>query len=183
MVVCEMAAILSQPQCINDNGAMMLLCSVITDPDNLWMSDDHDDVMKWKHFPRNWPFVRAIHRSPVNSPHKGQWRGSLVFSLICVWINDWVNNREAGDLRRYRAHSYVIVMRTPSHYLNNGKRFVVKVLDKKRYVCDVEITLILNVKTYLNDLILLLRWHHKSIKDNALNNFSITFDRGDCMRI
>ena len=72
----------------------------------------HDDVIKWKHFPRNWPFVRGIHRSPVNSPHKGQWRGALMFSLICVWINDWVNNREAGDLRRYRAHSDVIVMDT-----------------------------------------------------------------------
>ena len=48
--------------------------------------------------------------SPVNSPHKGQWRGALMFSLICVWINDWVNNREAGDLRRYRAHHDVIVM-------------------------------------------------------------------------
>ena len=70
----------------------------------------HDDVIKWKHFPRNWPFVRVIHRSPVNSPHKGQWRGTLMFSLIYVWINDWVNNREAGDLRRYRAHSDVIVM-------------------------------------------------------------------------
>ena len=23
----------------------------------------HDDVIKWKHFPRNWPFVRGIHRS------------------------------------------------------------------------------------------------------------------------
>ena len=34
--------------------------------------DEHDDVMKWKHFPRYWPFVRGIHRSPVNSPHKGQ---------------------------------------------------------------------------------------------------------------
>ena len=33
-----------------------------------------------------------------------------MFSLICVWINDWVNNREAGDLRRYRAHYDVIVM-------------------------------------------------------------------------
>ena len=32
----------------------------------------HDDVIKWKHFPRYWPFVRRIHRSPVNSPHKGQ---------------------------------------------------------------------------------------------------------------
>ena len=46
----------------------------------------HDDVIEWKHFPRYWPFVRGIHRSPVNSPHKGQWRGALMFSLICVWI-------------------------------------------------------------------------------------------------
>ena len=70
----------------------------------------HDDVIKWKHFPRYWPFVRGIHRSPVNSPHKGQWRGALMFSLICVWKNAWVNNREAGDLRRYRSHYDVIVM-------------------------------------------------------------------------
>ena len=70
----------------------------------------HDDVIKWKHFPRYWPFVRGIHRSPVNSPHKGQWGGALMFSLICVWINDWVNNSEAGDLRRYCAHYDVIVM-------------------------------------------------------------------------
>ena len=49
-------------------------------------------------------------RSPVNSPHKGQWCGALMFSLICVWINGWVNNREAGDLRRYRAHYDVTVM-------------------------------------------------------------------------
>ena len=40
----------------------------------------HDDVIKWEHFPRYWPFVRGIHRSPVNSPHKGQWRGALMFS-------------------------------------------------------------------------------------------------------
>ena len=64
----------------------------------------HDDVIKWKQFPRYWPFVRGIHRSPVNSPHKGQWRGALMFSLICAWINRWINNREAGDLRRYRTH-------------------------------------------------------------------------------
>ena len=70
----------------------------------------HDDVIKWKHFLRYWPFVRGIHRSSVNSPHKGQWRGALMFSLICVWINGWVNNREAGDLRRYRAHYDVTVM-------------------------------------------------------------------------
>ena len=68
------------------------------------------DVIKWKHFLRYWPFVRRIHRSPVNSSHKAQWRGDLMFSLICVWINGWVNNREAGDLRRYRAHDDVFVM-------------------------------------------------------------------------
>ena len=71
---------------------------------------EHDDVMKWKHFPRYWPFGRGINRSLVDSPHKGQWRGALMFSLICVWINGWVNNREAGDLRRQRAHYDVIVM-------------------------------------------------------------------------
>ena len=50
---------------------------------------------------------------PVNSLHKGQWRGALMFSLICVWINDWVNNREAGDLRRQRGHYDVTLMDYP----------------------------------------------------------------------
>ena len=77
----------------------------------------HDDVIEWKHLPRYWPFVRAIHRSPVNSPHKGQWRGTLMFSLICAWITGEVNNREAGDLRRYHAHYDVIVMGTYGHVL------------------------------------------------------------------
>ena len=76
---------------------------------NHWVHGDHDDVIKWKHFPRNWPFVRGIHRSPVKSAHRGRWRGALMFSLICVWINGWVNNREAGDLRRHCAHYDVIV--------------------------------------------------------------------------
>ena len=70
----------------------------------------HDDVIKWKHFPHYRPFVRGIHRLPVNSPHKGQWRGALVFSLICAWINAWVNNRDPCDLRRHHAHYDVIVM-------------------------------------------------------------------------
>ena len=52
-----------------------------------------------------WPFVW-----PVNSPLKGQWRGDLMFSLICAWINGYVNIREAGDLRRHRAHYDVTVM-------------------------------------------------------------------------
>ena len=46
-----------------------------------------------------------------NSPRKGQWRGALMFSFIYAWINDWVNNREAGDLRRQDGHYDVIVMK------------------------------------------------------------------------
>ena len=48
----------------------------------IWSTND--DVIKWKHFPRYWPFVRGIHRSPVNSLHKGQWRRALMFSMICA---------------------------------------------------------------------------------------------------
>ena len=61
---------------------------------------------QWKYFPRYWSFVRRIHRSPVNSHQKGQWRGALMFSLICVWINGWVNNRDAGDFRMCRKFEY-----------------------------------------------------------------------------
>ena len=70
----------------------------------------YDDVIKWKHFLRYWPFVRGIHRSPLNFPHKGQWRGALMFSLICAWMYDWENNREAGDSRWHHAHNDVVVM-------------------------------------------------------------------------
>ena len=61
----------------------------------------HDDVIKWKHFSRYWPFVWGI--------HKGQGHRALVFSLICAWTNGWGNNRDAGDLRRRRAHYDVTV--------------------------------------------------------------------------
>ena len=46
----------------------------------------------------------------VNSPHKGQWCGALMFPLIGAWINGSVNNREAGDLGRHCANYDVIVM-------------------------------------------------------------------------
>ena len=62
------------------------------------------------------PFVGRIHRSPVNSPHKGQWRGALIFSLICAWMDDWIN-REAGDLRRHRDH-YDVTVRIGSSLAN-----------------------------------------------------------------
>ena len=67
-------------------------------------------------FPRYWPFMRGIHRSVVDSSHTGQWRGALIFSLIYAWTNGWANNRNAGDLRRHRAHYDAIVMwQLPRH--------------------------------------------------------------------
>ena len=88
-----------------------------------WTSSFKDvpEFTWWRHqmenFLRYWPFVLGIHRSPVNSPHKGQWRGALMIPLICVWINAWVNNRVAGDLRRHRAHYDVIVMNDDDSYI------------------------------------------------------------------
>ena len=90
----------------------------------MWKTDFHMaifDAHAWRRhqmetFSALLAFVREIHRSPVNSSHKGQWRWALIFSLICAWINDGVNNREAGDLRRYRAHYDVIIT---SKYMNN----------------------------------------------------------------
>ena len=45
-----------------------------------------------------------------NSPHKGQWRTALMFSLICAWTNGWVKNWDAGDLRRHRTQNDAIVI-------------------------------------------------------------------------
>ena len=50
------------------------------------------------------------HQWTVNSPHKGQWRGALVFSLIWAWTNGWVNHRDAGYLKRHRSHYDATVM-------------------------------------------------------------------------
>ena len=52
----------------------------------------HDDVSKWKHFPRNWPFVRGIHRSPVNSPHRGQWRGAKTLNWSMYHLTGTVSS-------------------------------------------------------------------------------------------
>ena len=75
----------------------------------------------WRHQMGTFAALLAIcaGNSPVNSPHKGQWRGAFMFSLICVWINGWVNNREAGDLRRYRAHYDVTLMIINPDYLDS----------------------------------------------------------------
>ena len=87
----------------------------------------HDDVIKWKHFPRHWTFVRGIHRSPVNSPHKGHWRGALLFSLICAFN------------KRLSKRSWGWWFETPSRSLwrhCNGKTHFTKFINKflKRYL-------------------------------------------------
>ena len=53
----------------------------------------------------------GIHRSPVDFPRNCQWHGTLMFSLICAWINGWANNRDFGDSRRHRALYDVHVFR------------------------------------------------------------------------
>ena len=60
---------------------------------------------------------------PVNSPHRGQWRRALMFSLICARINDLVNNREAGDLRRHRGHYDANVMRYSEWGISHYSRY------------------------------------------------------------
>ena len=69
-------------------------------------------VAWWRHQMETFSALLSLcaGNSPVNSPHKGQWRGAFMFSLICARINGWVNNREAGDLRRYSCHYDVTVM-------------------------------------------------------------------------
>ena len=74
-----------------------------------WLSETWRTMIPWwRHQIETVSALLAI--SVGNSPHKDQWRGALMFSLICVWINGWVNNGEAVDLRRYRAHYDVTVM-------------------------------------------------------------------------
>ena len=69
-------------------------------------------VIKWKYSPRYLPFVRGIHRSSMDSRPKDQCRGTLIFSLMCVWTNGWANNRDACDLSLHGAHCEVTAMKT-----------------------------------------------------------------------
>ena len=70
--------------------------------------EDHLLIAWWNHEMETFSALLAFCEG--NSPHKSQWRGILMFSLICARINGWVNNRKAGDLRRHRAHFDVTVM-------------------------------------------------------------------------
>ena len=81
---------------------------------NVWTGYLFICLTWWRHQMQTFSALLAICAGnspvPVNSPHKGPWRGALMFSLICVWINGWVNNCEPGDLRGYRAHYDLTVM-------------------------------------------------------------------------
>ena len=93
--------------------------------------EKHDDIIKWKAFPHYWTFERGIHQLPVNSPHKGQWHGAFMFSLICSWINGWVNKHETGDLRCHRAQYDVTVMISKSK--SKSKKTLFNVGQCKQY--------------------------------------------------
>ena len=75
----------------------------------------HDDVIKWKHFPRYWSFRNS--RVPVEFPAQRPltWSFDVFYDLRLN--NAWVNNREAGDLRRRHAHYGVIVIQNDRRYL------------------------------------------------------------------
>ena len=101
---------------ISDSTVLYSKCPTIAS-NSMGPRRHQDDVIKWKHFPRYWPLARGIHRSPVNSPRKGQWRGALRpvtrsfdVCFIHAWTNGWVNNRDAGDLRRHLDHYVVTVI-------------------------------------------------------------------------
>ena len=91
----------------------------------MWNLSQQDTVRlltsSWKHFRRYWPFVREIHRSPVNSHHKSQWRGALMFSLIFARTNGWANNRDAGHLRQHHAHYNVSVIKFDQHFTDANR--------------------------------------------------------------
>ena len=110
----------------------------------------HDYVIKSKHFPCNWPFVWGIHRSPVNSSLKGQWREALMFSLICAWINGWVKNWDTGDLRRHGAHYDVTVMQySELAFVSRSLNYLSRIHVKTNFLIIDQI---------------ILRWRHVSVK-------------------
>ena len=81
--------------------------------DYCWVFDSHR-IPWWRCRMETFSALLALcaRTSPVAGEFsaQSQWHRALKFSLICAWINGWVNNCEAGDLRRHHAHYDVIVM-------------------------------------------------------------------------
>ena len=87
-----------------------LLHSIFRTSRSVWIV--HDDVIKWKHLPRYWPFVRGIHRSPVTGefPTQGPvtWSVDVLFDLR---PNKRLSKQWGGWwYETHRAHYDVIVM-------------------------------------------------------------------------
>ena len=84
----------------------------------------HIFITWWRHqmeiFSALLTLCEGIHWSPVDSPHKGQWLGALMFSLICTWTNSWAINPDAGDLRRQHNHYDVTVMNSVGHHTGSS---------------------------------------------------------------
>ena len=82
--------------------------------------------------------IKHNDRWPVNYPHKGQWRGALIFSFIFAWTNGCANNRDAGDLRRHRAHYDVVVMLFHYHCIRKTWLVLWKepVYSTRHIICD-----------------------------------------------
>ena len=111
---------------ISYTGKMVCLywiTPLVSKPPGLW-SFLHV-ITWWRHQMETFSALLALcvgnSPIPVNSPHKGQWRGALIFSFICTRINGWVNNGEAGDLRRKCAHYDRRYNITPFYFLSEQK--------------------------------------------------------------
>ena len=94
-----------------------------------WRHTNHDYVIKWKHFPRYWPFVRGIHLwIPRTKASDAELR---CFLWSAPWIDGWVNNRKAGNLRRQRAHYDVIVINVMTFQIQRLQLFVRQLVQQK----------------------------------------------------
>ena len=63
------------------------------------------NILPWHWSPLcYWPFVRGIHWSSMDSPHKRLAAQALIFSLMLAWTNCWTNMPVPGYLTRYDTH-------------------------------------------------------------------------------
>ena len=95
---------------MEENDCSSFIINKIAAADDLDKS--HDDVIKWKHF-------HVVGRVPVTGEFPVQrpvTRRFDIFFDVCPKKNGWVNNGEAGDLRRHRTHYDVSVMKKGQHF-------------------------------------------------------------------
>ena len=117
----------------------------------------------WRHQMEKFSALLAI--CAGNSPVAGEFpaqrpvtRSFDVF-FICAWINGWVNNREAGDLRSIRPHYDITVMLSVTGY---------NIRDKK---CN-PLTGCCKVKFHKKPSINTLRQYGRQFADDILIAFS-----------